>query len=99
MVMKLDTNLWKLQTKKSLARRQKNSGLEILNKQGKDNYDCGGRLGWSTEQNTQAQDKGRRRLENTWGQWETGGHNQESGKTIRLVTHEEGPSDLKREES
>ena len=24
------------------------------------------------------------------GEWGTGGHNWESGKTIRLVTHEEG---------
>ena len=24
------------------------------------------------------------------GKWGTGGHNQESGKTIRLVAHEEG---------
>ena len=44
----------------------------------------------TTKDDTLAQDKGRRRLYEHMGEEGTGGHNQESGETIRPVTHEEG---------
>ena len=46
--------------------------------------------GMNEERNTLAQEQGRRRLFDTWRERGTGEHNEESGKTIRLVTHEEG---------
>ena len=48
------------------------------------------RAGMTTKDDTLAQDEGRRRLYEHMGEEGTGGHNQESGKTIRPVTHEEG---------
>ena len=44
----------------------------------------------ATKDDTLAQDKGRCRLYEHMGEEGTGGHNQESGETIRPVTHEEG---------